>query len=101
MPYGRSRRIPASLSVAVLSLALGIGANTAKNAVMAVGVALGPASAWWLGRLVEHLLFSVSVADHLVTGAAVAVMVCAAALAGFAPALRAARVDPMAALRCE
>jgi len=69
--------------------------------MVAVGVALGLGAAWWLGRVVEHQLFGLSAADPVAIGVAVAVIVCAAALAGFVPARRAARVDPMAALRSE
>jgi ABC-type antimicrobial peptide transport system permease subunit len=66
-----------------------------------VGVALGLCAAWWLGRVVQSQLFGLSAADPMAMGVAVAVIVCAAALAGFVPARRAARVDPMTALRSE
>jgi predicted permease len=69
--------------------------------MVAVGVALGLAAAFGLGRVVESQLFGLSAADPLAMGVAVAVIVCAAALAGFVPARRAARLDPMTALRCE
>jgi ABC-type antimicrobial peptide transport system permease subunit len=69
--------------------------------MVAVGVALGLGAARWLGRVVAHQLFGLSAADPVAIGAAVAVIVCAAAVAGFVPARRAARVDPMAALRSE
>jgi ABC-type antimicrobial peptide transport system permease subunit len=69
--------------------------------LVAVGVALGMGAAWWLGRVVESQLFGLSAADPVAMGIAVAVMVGAAALAGFVPARRAARVDPMTALRSE
>jgi ABC-type antimicrobial peptide transport system permease subunit len=69
--------------------------------LVAAGVALGLGSAWWLGRVVQSQLFGLSAADPLAMGVAVAVIVCAAALAGFVPARRAARVDPMTALRSE
>jgi predicted permease len=69
--------------------------------LVAVGVALGLGAAWWLGRVVESQLFGLSAADPAAMGIAVAVMVGAAALAGFVPARRAARVDPMTALRSE
>lgn len=69
--------------------------------MMGVGVALGLVAAWWLGRLVESQLFELTAADPVAVGLAVGVMICAAGLAGFVPARRAARVDPMTALRCE
>ncbi len=70
-------------------------------AMTAAGVALGLTAAWWLGRAVASQLFGLSPADPLAIAAAVGVMACAAALAGFVPARRAARVDPMTALRSE
>jgi ABC-type antimicrobial peptide transport system permease subunit len=65
------------------------------------GLAIGVPCALAASRLIGHLLFSVS-ANDLVTLAAVAfVLAAVAALAGFLPARRAMRVDPMAALRYE
>jgi predicted permease len=69
--------------------------------LVAAGVALGLGSAWWLGRVVQSQLFGLSAADPLAMGVAVAVIVGAAGLAGLVPARRAARVDPMTALRSE
>ncbi|MGA7239196.1 MAG: FtsX-like permease family protein [Bryobacteraceae bacterium] len=70
-------------------------------AMVAFSLALGLAAAAWLGRAVQSQLFGLTAADPWAIGIAVGVMLCAAALAGFVPALRAARVDPMIALRCE
>ncbi len=69
--------------------------------LVAMGLALGLASAWWLGRVVQSQLFGLSAEDPVAIGVAVAAIVGAAALAGFVPARRAARVDPMTALRSE
>jgi putative ABC transport system permease protein len=69
--------------------------------MVAVGVVLGLTGAWWLGRAVESQLFGLTAADPWAIGIAVGVMLCAAALAGFVPAARAARVDPTIALRFE
>jgi len=52
-------------------------------------------------RLVSSRLFGVGVADPLTIGVAAAVLIAVAELAVFAPAQRAARVDPAAALRAE
>jgi putative ABC transport system permease protein len=67
----------------------------------AAGVGLGLAAAIGLSRLLAGLLYGVSVRDPL-TYAGIAILLGAVALAASAiPALRAARVDPMAALRTQ
>ena len=67
--------------------------------LVGVGVLLGVAIALGTGRFVSTLLFGLPPSDPVSVAAAIAVMVSVAALAGFLPARRAARVDPMVALR--
>jgi ABC-type antimicrobial peptide transport system permease subunit len=69
--------------------------------MLAIGTALGLFAALYLGRLVQSLLFGVDVKDPVAASIAVGVLALAAALAGLIPALRAARVDPIVALRSE
>jgi predicted permease len=68
--------------------------------LVALGVALGLPGGLAFGRLVESQLFGVDARDPLTYAAATLTLVATAALAGLLPARRAARVDPMAALRC-
>jgi predicted permease len=66
-----------------------------------VGVAVGLPSGYGLGRLVESQLFGMSARDPLTFAAATSTLLLAAFFAGYFPALRATRVDPMVALRYE
>jgi ABC-type antimicrobial peptide transport system permease subunit len=65
------------------------------------GLAVGVPCTLAATRLLEHMLFGVSV-DDPATLAVVALALCSvAALAGYVPARRALRVEPMVALRHE
>jgi predicted permease len=69
--------------------------------LVAIGVAFGLAGAAGLSRVLRSLLEGVGVLDPWVFAAAPAVMVLVAFVAMARPALRAARVDPVRALRNE
>jgi predicted permease len=66
-----------------------------------LGVALGAAFCLALTRLIASLLYGVRAADPATYMAAAAVLLAAAAFACYIPALRAIRVEPSAAIRCE
>jgi putative ABC transport system permease protein len=65
------------------------------------GLGVGIAGAIALTRVMRSLLFSVSATDPTVFGSIVALLAAIALLACYLPARRAARVDPMVALRQE
>jgi putative ABC transport system permease protein len=67
----------------------------------ALGAICGLAAALPLTRLMKSLLYEMSPVDPLTYLVATAVLVLAAILASYLPARRAARVDPVAALRAE
>jgi len=67
----------------------------------AIGAVVGIASSAGLLKLLEGLLYQTKTGDLRVFAGAVAVLVCVAMLAAWLPARRAARIDPMAALRQE
>jgi ABC-type lipoprotein release transport system permease subunit len=66
-----------------------------------VGLAIGVPIVRWLCWLVESFLFGIKPDDPMAETIAVATLVIAALAAGYAPAWRASRIDPMAALRHE
>jgi putative ABC transport system permease protein len=55
----------------------------------------------WAGKIASREIFGVRADDPFVIGGAVAVIVAVSTLAGYLPARRAMRIDPMAALRYE
>ena len=67
----------------------------------AVGLGIGLAVAYSLTRFVASFLFGMKPHDPLALSVSVLVLAAAAILAGYAPARRASRIDPMAALRHE
>lgn len=69
--------------------------------LVGVGVAVGIAGALAAGRLVSSVLYDTKATDPLTITASAMVMIAVAALAGYLPARRAAKVDPMVALRYE
>jgi predicted permease len=80
----------------VLAMVLGQGLRT-----ILIGVVIGVAGSLALTRLVQSLLFGVSATDPLTLGFMTLLLTSAALLACYIPARRAARVDPMVALRYE
>jgi putative ABC transport system permease protein len=80
----------------VLGMVMGQGFT-----LVAVGLLVGGLLAAGAARVLSGLLYNVSPFDPLAWTLAIAAMVGAAALANLAPARRAMRIDPMAALRTE
>jgi putative ABC transport system permease protein len=65
------------------------------------GLAIGLPAAYLLSRLMSSVVAGVVALDWTVFGGFTLLLAGSAALAGYIPARRAARVDPMVALRCE
>lgn len=65
------------------------------------GLAAGVATAFALTRFLSHMLFEVRPTDIATSASVALVLACVALLAGYFPALRAARVDASLALRSE
>jgi ABC-type antimicrobial peptide transport system permease subunit len=66
-----------------------------------LGIFIAVLVSFALGNLIESQLLGVSGTDPLVMGCATAALALVAFLAGYLPALRATRVNPLAALRYE
>ena len=64
-----------------------------------VGLAIGVPAALAASKLVESFLFGMKPNDPLTISVAIAVLVAATVMAGYAPARRASKIDPMVALR--
>jgi putative ABC transport system permease protein len=91
-----------------LGIRVALGATGKRIAGMVVGhglaltlggVVLGVAAALVVTRVLQTLLFGVSAIDPLTFGGVLALLLAVAAVASYVPARRAARVDPLIAMR--
>jgi predicted permease len=69
--------------------------------LIVIGVAAGVPASLACGRLLQSTLFGLKPADPITLAGALGVMLLVAAVAGYLPARRASRVDPLVALRHE
>lgn len=91
-----------------IRMALGAGhrrilSGVLKEALLmsCLGLAIGVACGWWSSRLFRSLLFGVEASDPATYASAIAIVGAVALIASLLPAMRAARTQPMAALRIE
>jgi putative ABC transport system permease protein len=68
-------------------------------AIVGIGMAGGLLAAYWLTRLMRSMLVGVAPDDPVIFAAAAVALALVAAVAAFVPARRAAKVDPLGALR--
>ncbi len=104
MSYAVSRRTPE------LGIRMALGATPGRVLVavfreslglVALGLGVGLPLALVAARSISSMLFNVNARDPLTLLLATSALVAAAALAGYVPARRASRVDPLVALRYE
>jgi putative ABC transport system permease protein len=91
-----------------LRIALGAGQNRVLRLIIregmtlaGIGLLVGLAGAYLVGRVMHSLFTGVAALDPVAFGGVAALLLLSALLACYVPALRAAKVDPMQALREE
>lgn len=91
-----------------IRMALGAQASDLRGMVIGqgmvitlIGIAAGIGGAFWLTRFLASFLFGVKAVDPLVFITTPVLLIAVALIAIWIPAVRATRVDPMAALRLE
>jgi ABC-type antimicrobial peptide transport system permease subunit len=99
-----------ALRTAEIGIRIALGASSGsvqwlvfrESLVMVVlGMLVGAPAALALAGLVRSMLYGVTPTDAISVAAALLLMLGVTAVAGWIPARRAARVDPMVAMRCE
>ena len=91
-----------------IRMALGASASNLQGGIMlqtlglaSLGMLIGVAASWMLGRGLGGLLFGVTSADPATFIAMLVILTAVALMAGYFPARRASRIDPMVALRAD
>ncbi|MGA2094826.1 MAG: ABC transporter permease [Candidatus Acidiferrum sp.] len=89
-----------------IRMALGASAETLQRSILlqtlglaAIGIVVGTIASWALARTLSGLLFGITSSDPMTFAGMLVILTAVAALAGYLPARRASRIDPMSALR--
>jgi len=89
-----------------IRMALGASAETLQRSILlqtlglaGIGMIVGVVASWVLARTLSGLLFGVTPSDPVTFAGMLVILTGVAALAGYLPARRASRIDPMSALR--
>jgi ABC-type antimicrobial peptide transport system permease subunit len=91
-----------------IRLALGASAGELQGRILlqtvklaVVGLAVGVPASWMAARSIQGLLFGVTTSDPATFVAVLMLLAAVAVLAGYLPARRASRLNPLEALRSE
>jgi len=91
-----------------IRMALGASAGDLQAGIIlqtlglaAIGMLLGAAASWALARALSGLLYGVTPGDPATFAGMLVMLTAVAAMAGYLPARRASRIDPMVALRAD
>jgi predicted permease len=104
MAYGVTRRTPEiGVRMVLGAQPSGVLCMVLRETILlaAAGIVIGTPIALWLTRLAKSFLFGLEPHDPVVMVLAVVCLLAVSLLAGWLPARRAARIDPVAALRNE
>jgi len=89
-----------------IRMALGASAEALQRSILlqtlglaGIGMVVGVVASWLLARTLSGLLFGVTSSDPVTFAGMLVILTAVAALAGYLPARRASRIDPMEALR--
>ncbi|MGB9461341.1 MAG: ABC transporter permease, partial [Candidatus Acidiferrum sp.] len=89
-----------------IRMALGASAETLQRSILlqtlglaGIGMIVGVVASWALARTLSGLLFGVTASDPVTFAGMLVILTAVAAIAGYLPARRASRIDPMEALR--
>jgi predicted permease len=97
----RTREIGVRMALGAAPLAMQRQILTQTMTLAAMGLAIGVPAASIAAKAIQGLLFGVVSSDPVTFGGVVTVVAIVAGLAGYVPARRASRIDPMLALRSE
>jgi ABC-type antimicrobial peptide transport system permease subunit len=91
-----------------IRMALGASARDVQAGILnltlrlaVVGLVIGAAASWLVARGASALLYGVTARDPGTFAGMAVVLIAVALVAGYLPARRASRIDPMIALRAE
>lgn len=97
----RTREIGVRMALGAEKRTILVAVLCRSTGLVVVGVLAGGLIAWLLSRWLQGMLFEVASFDPAAYAVVAAGMLAVGTLAGLLPAIRAARIDPVVALRCE